>query len=129
MEPAKLTSDEMKAFLILRIEANKATEKSKQIIIEQVKTKEEVNEKEYLKAVQCIPQILRNQDKIKKIEKTIKKASVKLERHQYAPELNMLVLKSGRTIRAKDAETIEQAVKIAALKEYQFQMINLLNSK
>jgi hypothetical protein len=127
MEPAKLTSDEMKAFLILRIEANKATEKSKQIIIEQVKTKEEVNEKEYLKAVQCIPQILRNQDKIKKIEKAIKKASVHLVRHQYAPELNMLVLKSGRTIRAKDAETIEQAVKIAALKEYQFHMVNIEN--
>jgi hypothetical protein len=127
MEPVKLSSNEMKAFLILRIEASKATEKSKQIIIEQVKRKEEVNEKDYLKAVQCIPQILRNQDKIKKIEKAIKKGCVKLERHQYAPELNTLHMKSGRKIRAKNAETIEQAVKIAALKEYQFHMINIEN--
>jgi hypothetical protein len=125
MEPVKLTSNEMKAFLILRIEASKATEKSKQIIIQQVKEKEEVNEKEYLKAVQRIPQAMKNQDKIKKIEKAIKKGCVKLERHQYAPELNTLHMKSGRKIKTKGAETIEQAVKIAALKEYQFHMVNI----
>jgi len=59
-------------------------------------------------------EMLRGEKRLKRVE-NIESAVVKLERHAYAPEMNCLHFKNGKTLQAEGFTELKTAIKFAAI--------------
>ena len=66
--------------------------------------------------------------RLKRIEK-IKSGVVKLERHTYAPELNCLHFKNGKTFKVNRLTDIDQAIMFAAIQLSEEQIVKYISAE
>lgn len=79
-------------------------------VLKQIEGLTELSEAGYLEAKRNLPKVMQGTKKlVVKLDK-LSKQVVKLERHEYAPEMNKLHLTDGKTISTPQKVTIESAV-------------------